>query len=59
MWLTVAFIVVGVLSGCVLFRAAYPDLGPIQNPLGIVGLANIYPTRFVLYTTVFCTCSSR
>jgi uncharacterized membrane protein YhdT len=47
-WLTVAFIVVGVLLGA-FSSGPLSDLGPIQNPLGIVGLADIYSA--VLYTT--------
>jgi uncharacterized membrane protein YhdT len=47
-WLTVAFIVVGVLLGA-FSSEPLSDLGPIQNPLGIVGLADIYSA--VLYTT--------
>jgi hypothetical protein len=47
-WLTVAFIVVGVLLGA-FSSGPLTDLGPIRNPLGIGGLANIYSA--VLYTT--------
>src|SRR5829696_8868345 len=47
-WLTVAFIVVGVSLGA-FSSEPISDLGPIQNPLGIVGLADIYSA--VLYTT--------
>src|SRR5215203_3758178 len=47
-WLSVAFIVVGVLLGA-FSSGPLSDLGPIQNPLGIVGLADIYSA--VLYTT--------
>jgi uncharacterized membrane protein YhdT len=47
-WLSVAFIVVGVLLGA-FSSEPLSDLGPIQNPLGIVGLADIYSA--VLYTT--------
>src|SRR5215208_2449184 len=47
-WLTVAFIVVGVLLGA-FSSGPLSDLGPIQNPLGIVGLADFYSA--VLYTT--------
>jgi uncharacterized membrane protein YhdT len=47
-WLTVAFIVVGVLLGA-FSSGPLSDLGPIQNPLGIVGLADIYSA--ILYTT--------
>src|SRR5215208_3902318 len=47
-WLTVAFIVVGVLLAA-FSSGPLSDLGPIQNPLGIVGLADIYSA--VLYTT--------
>jgi uncharacterized membrane protein YhdT len=47
-WLTVAFIVVGVLLGA-FSSGPLSDLGPIQNPLGIVSLADIYSA--ILYTT--------
>src|SRR5215213_3437305 len=47
-WLSVAFIVVGVLLGA-FSSEPLSDLGPIQNPLGIVGLADIYSA--ILYTT--------
>jgi hypothetical protein len=47
-WLTVAFIVVGALLGA-FSSGPLTDLGPIQNPLGIGGLADIYGA--VLYTT--------
>ena len=47
-WLTVAFIVVGVSLGA-FSSEPISDLGPIQNPLGIGGLADIYSA--VLYTT--------
>jgi len=47
-WLTVAFIVVGVLLGA-FSSGPLSDLGPIQNPLGTVGLADIYSA--ILYTT--------
>jgi hypothetical protein len=47
-WLSVAFIMVGVLLGA-FSSGPLSDLGPIQNPLGIVGLADIYSA--VLYTT--------
>jgi hypothetical protein len=47
-WLSVAFIMVGVLLGA-FSSEPLSDLGPIQNPLGIGGLADIYSA--VLYTT--------
>src|SRR5215217_1049514 len=47
-WLSVAFIVVGVLLGA-FSSGPLTDLGPIQNPLGIVGLADI--SSAILYTT--------
>jgi uncharacterized membrane protein YhdT len=47
-WLSVAFIVVGVLLGA-FSSGPLSDLGPIQNPLGIVSLADIYSA--ILYTT--------
>ena len=48
-WLTVAFILVGAISGA--FSSAPVDgLGPIRNPLGIEGFSNVYPAIF--YTMV-------
>jgi hypothetical protein len=46
-WLTVAFILVGVISGA--FSSGPVDgLGPIRNPLGIEGFSNVY--KAVMYT---------
>src|SRR5215207_4839177 len=48
-WLTVAFILVGAISDA--FSPGPVDgLGPIRNPLGIVGFSNVYTA--ILYTTV-------
>src|SRR5215208_1224887 len=41
-WLTVAFVVVGVILGAFSTGALLGILGPIQNPLGIEGFSNIY-----------------
>ncbi len=40
-WLTVAFVIVGVISSAFSF-GANAGLGPIPNPLGIVGFSNVY-----------------
>ena len=41
-WLTVIFVVVGVILGAFSTGALLGILGPIQNPLGIEGFSNIY-----------------
>src|SRR5215204_1853978 len=41
-WLTVAFVVVGVILAAFSSGALMGFLGPIQNPLGIEGFSNIY-----------------
>src|SRR5215204_3835640 len=48
-WLTVAFVVVGVVLGAFSSGALLGILGPIQNPLGIEGFSNIY-YKAVLFT---------
>jgi len=47
-WLTVAYIVVGVLTAAFSPGAYLGSLGPIRNPLGIEGLTQFY--KAVLYT---------
>ena len=48
-WLTVAFILVGAISGA--FSSGPVDgLGPIRNPLGIEGFSNVYNS--ILFTMV-------
>jgi uncharacterized membrane protein YhdT len=48
-WLTVAFVLVGVILGA--FSSGPVDgLGPIRNPLGIEGFSNVYTE--ILYTMV-------
>jgi len=47
-WLTAAFVVVGMLLGA-FSSGSLNDIGPIRNPLGIAGLAAIYGV--VLYAT--------
>src|SRR5215204_4605640 len=47
-WLTVAFVVVGVISSAFASGALMGILGPIRNPLGIEGFTNVY-YRAVLY----------
>src|SRR5215218_291115 len=48
-WLTVAFILVGVISFAFSPGALMGFLGPIQNPLGIEGFSNIY-YKAILFT---------
>src|SRR5215216_2185882 len=48
-WLTVVFVVVGVILGAFSSGALLGILGPIQNPLGIEGFSNIY-YKAVLFT---------
>ncbi len=47
-WLTVAFVVVGVILSAFSTGAYLGALGPIRNPLGIVGFTNVY--KALLYT---------
>src|SRR5919199_5601563 len=47
-WLTVAFVVVGVMLAAFSPGALLGMLGPIRNPLGIEGLTNVY--KAVLFT---------
>jgi signal transduction histidine kinase len=47
-WLTVAFILVGVILSAFSSDAYLGSLGPIRNPLGIEGFTNVY--KAVLYT---------
>src|SRR5215210_6606891 len=47
-WLTVAFIVVGVILSAFSPGAPMGALGPIRNPLGIEGFTNVY--KALLYT---------
>ena len=47
-WLTVAYILVGVITSAFSPGAYLGSLGPIRNPLGIEGFTQIY--RAVLYT---------
>ena len=46
-WLTVAYIVVGVLTAAFSPGAYLGSLGPIRNPLGIEGLTQFYKAVFV------------
>jgi hypothetical protein len=48
-WLTVIYVVVGVILGAISTGALLGMLGPIQNPLGIEGFSNIY-YKAVLFT---------
>src|SRR5215211_3384417 len=41
-WLTVAFVLVGVISSAFSSGALMGTLGPIRNPLGIEGFSNVY-----------------
>src|ERR687890_570294 len=47
-WLTVAFVVVGVITSAFSSGALMGALGPIRNPLGIEGFTYVYTT--LLYT---------
>jgi hypothetical protein len=47
-WLTVAFVVVGVILSAFSSGALMGILGPIRNPLGIEGFTNVY--KAVLFT---------
>ena len=47
-WLTGAFVLVGVILSAFSSGAYFGTLGPIRNPLGIEGFANVY--KAVLYT---------
>jgi hypothetical protein len=47
-WLTGAFVLVGVVLSAFSSGAYFGALGPIRNPLGIEGFANVY--KAVLYT---------
>jgi hypothetical protein len=47
-WLTVAYVVVGVITAAFSPGAYQGSLGPIRNPLGIEGLTHIY--KAVVYT---------
>src|SRR5215203_2664702 len=48
-WLTVFYVVVGVILGAFSSGALLGILGPIQNPLGIEGFSNIY-YKAILFT---------
>src|SRR5215208_2845942 len=48
-WLTVAFILVGAISGA-FSSGPVNGLGPIRNPLGIEGFSNVY--KSILYNMV-------
>lgn len=50
-WLTVIYVVVGVILAAFSSGALLGILGPIQNPLGIEGFSNIY-YKAVLFTMV-------
>ena len=47
-WLTVAFVLVGVILSAFSSGAYLGSLGPIRNPLGIEGFTNVY--KALLYT---------
>jgi hypothetical protein len=47
-WLTVAFVLVGVITSAFSSGAYLGALGPIRNPLGMEGFTNVY--KAVLYT---------
>jgi hypothetical protein len=54
-WLTVAFVVVGVILGAFSSGALLGILGPIQNPLGIEGFSNAYYKAVLFIMTPLLT----
>jgi len=54
-WLTVAFVVVGVILAAFSSGALLGILGPIQNPLGIEGFSNIYYKAILFIMTPLLT----
>ena len=51
-WLTVAFVIVGVISSAFSF-GANAGLGPIPNPLGIEGFSNFYDMVLIIPTILY------
>src|SRR5918995_913756 len=54
-WLTVIYVVVGVILGAFSSGALLGILGPIQNPLGIEGFSNIYYKAVIFTMTSLLT----
>ena len=57
-WLTVAYVVVGVILGAFSSGALVGILGPIQNPLGIEGFSNIYYKAIIFIMTPLLTAAA-
>src|SRR5918993_5115730 len=51
-WLTVAFVLVGVILGA-FSSGPVEGLGPIRNPLGIEGFSNVYNSILVTMVATF------
>ncbi len=54
-WLTVAFVVVGVISSALSPGALLGVLGPIRNPLGIEGFSNVYYEAVLFFISPLLT----
>ena len=57
-WLTVAFVVVGVILGAFSSGALLGILGPIENPLGIEGFSNAYYKALLFIMTPLLTAAA-
>ncbi len=57
-WLTVAFVVVGVILAAFSSGALLGILGPIQNPLGIEGFSNAYYKAILFIMTPLLTAAA-
>jgi hypothetical protein len=57
-WLTVAFVVVGVILAAFSSGALVGILGPIQNPLGIQGFSSIYYKAILFIMTPLLTAAA-
>jgi uncharacterized membrane protein YhdT len=57
-WLTVAYVVVGVILAAFSSGALVGILGPIQNPLGIEGFSNIYYKAIIFIMTPLLTAAA-
>jgi uncharacterized membrane protein YhdT len=54
-WLTMAFMLVGVISSALSPGALMGALGPIRNPLGIEGFSNVYYEAILLFMSPLLT----
>ena len=54
-WLTVAFVLVGMVSSAFSRGALMGVLGPIRNPLGIEGFSNVYYTAVLYFMSPLLT----